>query len=149
MSDNSIELITQKSLFEKILVFWKTREVGYKTEQLLKILPVAIYADRQISPKELQKAKDILAEHIKDSEEIEALLDRIELTLVRYIKDYNEYLSDKQNVLEIITHDIQLYGVMKDIFNSDGNFDNEEKKMEFLVDREFNEKWEERKSHIK
>ena len=141
MLDNAIDVSLSKTLLQKILIFWKTREVGYKTELLLKILPVAIYADHLIFPKELQKAREILAEHINDSEEVEYLLERIELRLNDYIKDYKRFLKDKKEVLEIISNDIQLYGVIKDIFSVDGSFDNDERKMEFLINQEFNKKW--------
>jgi len=135
-----IELLN-KSFFEKLLIYWSTRDLCHEEEVLVTILSVAIYFDKEIFPEELEKAREILHERIKGDGHIDILMDKIKLRLYEYTKDYEIYMQDREKAFHFVGDDIQLYRIMRDIFEADGGVKESELMAEELVKKEFDERW--------
>lgn len=137
---DAIELLN-KSFFERLLIHWSTRDLCHEEEVLVIILSVAIYFDKEIYPEELDKAKEILHERIKGDGHIDVLMDRIKLRLYEYTKDYEEYMQDRGKAFEFVRDDIQLYRIMRDIFEAEGEVKESELIAEEQIKKEFDERW--------
>lgn len=130
------------SLLSRLFLYWQTRSLGIGVERLMVILPVAIYLDHQVHEEELKKAQKILRERIEPQNLADSVFDRIQLRLEEYQKSYEEYIADRQKALEIITQDIQLYAVIREIFESDGVVGESEESIEDIIKKKFDEAWE-------
>lgn len=130
------------SLLSRLFLYWQTRSLGIGVERLMVILPVAIYLDHQVHEEELKKAQKILRERIEPENLADSVFDRIQLRLQEYQKNYEEYIADRQKALEIITQDIQLYAVIREIFESDGVVGESEESIEDIIKKKFDEAWE-------
>lgn len=130
------------SLLSRLFLYWQTRSLGIGVERLMVILPVAIYLDHQVHEEELKKAQKILRERIEPQNLADSVFDRIQLRLEEYQKSYEEYITDRQKALEIITQDIQLYAVIREIFESDGVVGESEESIEDIIKKKFDEAWE-------
>ncbi|NLU34778.1 MAG: hypothetical protein GXX07_07405 [Wolinella succinogenes] len=130
------------SLLSRLFLYWQTRSLGIGVERLMVILPVAIYFDHQVHEEELKKAQKILRERIEPQNLADSVFDRIQLRLEEYQKSYEEYIADRQKALEIITQDIQLYAVIREIFESDGVVGESEESIEDIIKKKFDEAWE-------
>ncbi|MGP1449502.1 MAG: hypothetical protein ACTTJS_00050 [Wolinella sp.] len=126
----------------RFLLYLKTRSLGADIEQLMIILPVAIYFDKQVHEEELKCAMEILKERVNPKNLVESVYDRILLRLDDYKKNYEEYILDRQKALEIITNDIQLYTLLQDIFDADGAHDSGEDSLREIIKKRFDEAWE-------
>lgn len=80
-----------------------------------------------------KKPKKILRERIEPQNLADSVFDRIQLRLEEYQKSYEEYITDRQKALEIITQDIQLYAVIREIFESDGVVGESEESIEDII----------------
>lgn len=141
MSDNSIDVSFDKSIFERVLIAWRSREFSHKSLNLIKILAVSIYYDKLIYKEELDRSLEILKKHIKQEEIVELFMDKIKLKLNSYIKDYRNYLADRDLVFKIVANDIELYGIMVEVFESDGDVNELESSSKYEVTKEYEKKW--------
>lgn len=140
ITDNSCQ-ISRTNRLKKFLNYWQTRDLGLKNGRLITILSVAIFFDRAIYPQELKRAEDILHNQIRDSHLVGLLLDRIKLNLEEYVYDYERYLRDRKKAFDFIKDDIQLYGSMREIFESEGNLSDEEIMAEDIVRDRFDKSY--------
>lgn len=140
MSD-SIKINFKKNFFKKLIIDFKFHHISSKLQELVKILSVSIFLDREIHQAELKTARELLENFTEDRELIEIMFEKIELNLDRYIEDEWEFIKDKEEIVKAVIEDIQLYQFVIQIFESDEHFSEFEKDFEILLKEEYNRKW--------
>ncbi len=138
--DNACE-IYDSTLLHKLFIYWETRDLGIKIDRLVTILAVSIFFDKAIYPSELAVAKKILEREIKHKGKVDAIFEKLKLKLGEYITDYNKYLQDRDKAFSHIKDDVQLYGMMRDVFEAEGLMSDEEKLAEEIVKREYDKSY--------
>ncbi|NWF66672.1 MAG: hypothetical protein HXX81_04295 [Campylobacterales bacterium] len=113
---NSIE---PKKFWQKLLIFWHTRELGQHIETLAKTLSVAIYIDKEFSDDEKSVATDILSKYLADEKEVFYVIEYIEMKLGKYKEDYQNFLNDKNEIIKLIKNDISLLNLIENIIEAD------------------------------
>ncbi len=138
---NSFIELLDNSLFHRILVYWQTRDLSHSEEKLVSVLSVAIFFDKVVYPEELEKAREIIMARVHNKHRTENLLDKIKIRLYEYIQDYTEYMKDREVAFDHVRDDIQLYGLMRDIFEAEGEMSDAEKQAEEFVKKDFEQYW--------
>lgn len=129
------------SLLQRFFLLWRTRSLGVGIERLMVILPVAIFFDGKVSEEELACAQEILRERLSLENLADDVMERVKMRLQEYEENPNEYLLDRQKSMEIIAQDIQLYAVMKEIFEAEGARGENERALEEVIKKKFDEMW--------
>lgn len=124
-------LIMPKKIWEKLLIYWQTKNFSNHTYDIALILAAAIYTDNKIYEEELRQARRILHKHLNHEGSVEDIMDYIELKLTLYDKDKSQWYQDIQACRNLIKADQQLYTHFLDIFEADEHID--EKETEFEV----------------
>ncbi len=140
MENESLELLS-KSFFKRILTRWECRHFERHHDELLTVLAVSVYFDRVIFPKELEMAENIIKKEMKHPQDIECAIENMKFKLESYIKNEHAFLLDRERAFDIIADNIQLYGTMKDIFQSDGQMYDGEKMVEDVIKNEYDKQW--------
>lgn len=140
MPENSIEIF-KLNLLERFALFWETRGLGRRVEDLIDLMAVSIFFDRAIYPQELQVAEDKLTILLENERDVQHVMERIRVRLNHYIKHPHDFLIDREKVFELISEDIQLYGVMRDIFEADGFLSSIEEEAEDVIRKQYDRHW--------
>ncbi len=148
MSDKNCCEIYKSSLLHRLLIYWESRDLGVKVDRLITLLCVSIFFDKAIYPEELDVAKEVLANEIKDKNKTELLFEKIKLRLSEYIKNYDIYLHDRDLAFAYIREDVQLYRIMKDVFEAEGVISDEEMLAESVVKKEYDKNYKLEESEV-
>lgn len=103
---------------DRFLIKWETRSLGANVNRLIAILPCVIYMDKARLDELLERAKTALQKYLNNPYAVPKVLSRISLRISEYQKYEELYLQDRAKIFDILLQNIQLYGVIMDIFNS-------------------------------
>lgn len=146
MTDATCVTLPKLNFFERLVLYWETRDLGKRNEDLITLISVAIFFDRTVYPEELDMAERILERYIKSSGKRETVMERIKMRLQEYIDDYLKFLMDRERAFDILTDNIQLYSAMRDIFEADGKLSEIEKEAEEVIRKEYDKHWQRNES---
>ena len=106
------------SPLKRFVIKWETRSLGADIDRLIAILPCVIYADKAKVDILLSRTHDVLKKYLKQNTyALPRILDRIAMRLLKYKDEEKYYLQDRTKIFEIVLQNIQLYGVVIDIFD--------------------------------
>lgn len=103
---------------DRFFIKWETRSLGANINRLIAILPCVIYMDKARIDELLERANNALQKYLNNTYIVPKLLSRISLRISQYQEDENLYLQDRGRLFDILLQNIQLYGVIIDIFHS-------------------------------
>lgn len=116
---NTALLSANFSFLERFLIRWETRSLGANIDRLIAILPCIIYADKLHQDFLFAHCKKVLEEFLKPSTySIPRIMDRILLRMQEFHQDEKLYLQDRARVVDILMQDMQLYGVIIDMYSA-------------------------------
>lgn len=118
--------ITPKSLWEKLLIFWHTKNHSSEIYDIALILAVAIFTNKKIYEEELSEARHLLMERLHHADDVDTVMEYIEMKLAEYCESLDAWHHDQQKVRELISRDEDLYSYLLSIFEADENIDKEE-----------------------
>lgn len=122
--------VAPKNTWQKLLIYWHTKNHHTTIYDLAKILAVGIYTNRVIYREELEEARTLLREKLRDSESVEEVMGYIEMKLACYTENRDTWHTDQKTVRKMIEKDEELYGYMLSIFEADHSIDEEEVRFE-------------------
>ena len=106
------------SRLKRFMIKWETRSLGADIDRLIAILPCVIYADKAKIDILLSRTQDALKKYLKQNAyALPRILDRVVMRLLKYKDEEKYYLQDRSKVFDIVLQNIQLYGVVIDIFD--------------------------------
>ena len=127
--------IESTSFLGKCYIHWKTRDYGKRIEHISLMLSVAIYMNKKIYEEELKSAAEYLFTLLNNENDVNNVMEYIKMKLGSYQENDQTWIEDRQRAFNLIIHDENLYGCMRDIFNSDNSFDENEKLFEETLKR--------------
>lgn len=104
--------------FKRWLIRWQTRSLGKHLNVNILILSVLIFSDRCDLERQLEKTKAYLG-GILSPRLASIAFDRILVNIADYASDEHLYLKDRTRVFELFVQNIQLYGIVLDIWEED------------------------------
>lgn len=125
------------SFIDRIFIKLQTRALGSKIERLWTLLPAFINSNANDKNKAIENAKNYLFENISPRNLAIKVYDRVILRLLDYKKDNNLFIQDRQKALEIITQDIQLCGLVRNILLDE----NQISMFEEIIKKQFDENY--------
>lgn len=146
MSAHLIEL-PHRNFMERLVIYWESRDIGKKANEMVDLFAVAIFFDRQIYAEELEVAEKILARYVKNAHTRNVIMERIKIKLDEYVHDYFKFLLDREHAFDILTENIQLYAAMKDIFEADGELSEREVEAEDVIKKEYDKHWKQKAAY--
>ena len=124
-----------KSFFQKLFIYWNTKDYGHKLENIALILSVAIYMNNDIFQEELETAHEHIFALLNDANDAENIMEYIKLQVQGYQTDQQKWVQDRQKAHKLIVNDQDLYLYMIDVFKSDENFSDREETFEDFIKR--------------
>jgi hypothetical protein len=118
--------ITPKRLWERLLIYWHTKNHSAEVYDIALILSVAIFTNQKIYEEELMEARLLLQERLKDPSSVDEVMGYIEMKLSNYIKSMDAWHKDQKKVREMLEKDQDLYAYLLNIFEADDSIDDEE-----------------------
>ena len=118
--------IQPKKTWQKLLIYWRTKNFSRQVYDIALILAVAIYTNREIYEEELQQARLTLEELLKDQDSADEIMDYIEMKVLQYTNDEMLWQKDQQKIRKLVEKDEDLYTFLLDIFEADDKVDEEE-----------------------
>ncbi|MGX3011664.1 hypothetical protein ACWIUD_08935 [Helicobacter sp. 23-1044] len=103
------------SFIDRIFIRLQTRALGSKIERLFTLLPALINSNPNDKNKAIERTKAYLIETIAPKNLALKVYDRVILRLLDYKADNNLFIQDRQRAFDILTQDIQLYGLVERI----------------------------------
>jgi hypothetical protein len=122
--------ITPKKLWERLLIYWHTKNHSAEVYDIALILSVAIFTNQKIYEEELMEARLLLQELLHEHSSINQVMEYIEMKLSGYVANMDSWYEDQQKVREMILKDQELYTYLLNIFEADEHFDDEESSFE-------------------
>jgi hypothetical protein len=118
--------IAPKNVWEKLLIFWRTKNHSSRIYDIALILAVAIYTNKRIYEEELREARRQLSGCVESQEEVENIMEYIEMKLDAYRGDAELWHRDQRKVRDLVGKDEELYAYLLSIFEADDSIDDEE-----------------------
>lgn len=118
--------IEPKNTWQKLLIYWRTKNFSKQVYDIALILAVAIYTNRKIYEEELEQARLTLEELLKDEDSAKEIMHYIEMKVVQYAEDEQLWHYDQRKIRDLITQNEELYAFLLTIFEADNNLDEEE-----------------------
>lgn len=125
--------IIPKTIWEKLLIYWQTKNLSKQTYDIALIIAVAIYTDGKIYEEELRQARQILHEHLNHKGSVDNIIDYIEHKLYLYAENQSQWKQDIQTCRHLIKNNQELYVHFLDIFKADENIDEKEAAFELSL----------------
>lgn len=125
--------IIPKKIWEKLLIYWQTKNLSKQTYDIALIIAVAIYTDEKIYEEELYQARQILHKRLKHKGSVDNIIDYIEHKLYLYTKDQSQWKQDLQTCRNLIKNKQELYVHFLDIFTADEDIDEKEAAFELSL----------------
>lgn len=126
-------LITPKKIWEKLLIYWQTKNLSKHTYDIALIIAVAIYTDDKIYEEELHQARHMFHERLKHKGSVDDVMDYIEHKLFVYTEDKSQWNQDLQTCRNLIKTNQELYVYILDIFTADEYIDEKEAAFEVSI----------------
>ena len=123
------------SFIDRIFIKLQTRALGNRIERLFTLLPALINSNPTDKSKSMQSAKAYLLDNITPKNLALKVYDRVILRLLDYKNDNNLFIQDRQKALDILTQDIQLYGLVERILGDEGQI----KMFDEIIKKQFDE----------
>lgn len=123
------------SFIDRIFIKLQTRALGSRIERLFTLLPALINSNPTDKSKSMQSAKAYLLDNITPKNLALKVYDRVILRLLDYKNDNNLFIQDRQKALDILTQDIQLYGLVERILGDEGQI----KMFDEIIKKQFDE----------
>lgn len=111
------------SFIDRIFIKLQTRALGSRIERLFTLLPALINSNPHDKSKSMQSAKTYLLDNITPKNLALKVYDRVILRLLDYKNDNNLFIQDRQKAFDILTQDIQLYGLVERILGDEGQIE--------------------------
>jgi hypothetical protein len=122
--------IAPKNTWQKLLIYWHTKNHHGDIYDIAKILAVGIYTNQAVYEEELEEARALLHGKLHDSGSVNEVMEYIEMKLANYAEDRDTWHRDQRDVREMIEKDEELYGYLLSIFEADDSIDTEESRFE-------------------
>ncbi|WP_104751261.1 hypothetical protein [Helicobacter salomonis] len=106
----------QLSKIKKWLIQWQTRHLGKKLNAQVLIFGVLIFSNQNDLDSQLEKLKTYLSQKLP-SRLASKVFARVLLHVTHYGLDEDLYLKDRARVFELLVGNIQLYGLVLDIWD--------------------------------
>ena len=123
------------SFIDRIFIRLQTRALGSKIERLFTLLPALINSNPSDKNKAIESAKAYLIDTITPKNLALKVYDRAILRLLDYKSDNNLFIQDRQRAFDILTQDIQLYGLVERILGDA----NQREMFEEIIKKQFDE----------
>ena len=123
------------SFIDRIFIKLQTRALGSRIERLFTLLPALINSNPHDKSKSMQSAKTYLLDNITPKNLALKVYDRVILRLLDYKNDNNLFIQDRQKAFDILTQDIQLYGLVERILGDEGQIE----MFEEIIKKQFDE----------
>lgn len=123
------------SFIDRIFIKLQTRALGSRIERLFTLLPALINSNPNDKSKSMQSAKTYLLDNITPKNLALKVYDRVILRLLDYKNDNNLFIQDRQKAFDILTQDIQLYGLVERILGDEGQIE----MFEEIIKKQFDE----------
>lgn len=111
------------SFIDRIFIKLQTRALGSRIERLFTLLPALINSNTRDKSKSMQSTKTYLLDNITPKNLALKVYDRVILRLLDYKNDNNLFIQDRQKAFDILTQDIQLYGLVERILGDEGQIE--------------------------
>jgi hypothetical protein len=115
--------IAPKTLWKKILIYWHTKNHSRKIYDIALILAVAIFTNRKIYLEELEEARHLLLEHLRNADDVDNVMEYVEMKLASYVEARDAWHEDQKTVRVLIEKDEELYAYLLSIFEADEMID--------------------------
>ncbi|OBV28775.1 hypothetical protein BKN38_00090 [Helicobacter sp. CLO-3] len=109
------------SRIQKFIIRWKTRSLGADIDALILIVSVLVYMGRNEMTEQLEIAKQIINNRVKQTGMAHVVYERVEVEVAEYLSNEGLYIRARDRMFEEITHDIQLYGIALDMLQGEKN----------------------------
>ncbi|WP_104629427.1 hypothetical protein [Helicobacter bizzozeronii] len=103
---------------KKWIIKWQTRSLGKHLHVHILILSVLVFSDRCDLDKQLEKVKCHLDKAL-NPRLASMVFERILVNIADYDADEHLYIKDRMRVFELLVQNIQLYGIVLDIWEED------------------------------
>ncbi len=122
--------IAPKKTWQKLLIYWHTKNHSTKAYDIATILAVAIFTNKKIYEEELSEARKLLHQQTNDPVAVDELMEFIEMRLSEYQETVDAWHEDQQKVRMLIEANQELYAHLRTIFEADESIDSEESDFE-------------------
>lgn len=126
-------MIEPKTFWQKLLIFWQTKNHSSKIYDMALLLAVGIFTNHIVYKEELEEARLLLYKKLKDDSSVNQITEYIEMKLAEYSQNEEAWHRDRKKVLEMIQKDEDLYGYLLNIYEADETIDKEEIAFEELL----------------
>ena len=127
--------IPPKSSWQKLLIYWRTKNLSTEVYDIALILAVAIFTNKKVYEEELEEARIQLYGRLKSEGAVNEVMEYIEMKLAAYTQSLEEWHKDQQKVRELLEKDQSLYAYLLSIFEADESIDDEESSFEESLKR--------------
>ncbi|TSA86660.1 hypothetical protein [Helicobacter mehlei] len=103
---------------KKWIIKWQTRSLGKHLHVHILILSVLVFSDRCDLDKQLDKIK-VYLDRALNPRLASMVFERILVNIADYNADEHLYLKDRMRVFELLVQNIQLYGIVLDIWDEE------------------------------
>ncbi len=118
--------IAPKTIWEKLLIHWHTKNHSQQIYDIALIIATAIYTNHKIYAEEMAEAHRILESHLKDENSIAEIMEYIQMKLLCYMDKEAEWYKDLAKCRELIKKDQALFEHFLNIFESDHTIEQDE-----------------------
>lgn len=118
--------IAPKQLWERLLIYWHTKNHSAEVYDIALILSVAIFTNQKVYDEELMEARLLLQERLREPSSVDEVMEYIELKLSTYIANKDAWHKDQKRVRDLLEKDQDLYAYLLNIFEADDTIDDEE-----------------------
>lgn len=122
--------IVPKSGWEKLLIYWHTKNHTRRIYEIALLIAAAIYTNHHIYEEEMEEAHRILVRLLKDESSVEEVMQYIELKLLRYLDNEQSWHDDLKMCRQLLKEEEELYAYCLNIFEADHKIDVEELELE-------------------
>lgn len=105
-------------LLERLWLKLESRSVDKNTEDIITLLPVLLFMQKERLETLLNELPKILAQYLKPHL-VQRVFNHIVIKLKEYAKDEQLFLQERQYAIECISNNIQLYALVLDLFQDD------------------------------
>jgi hypothetical protein len=118
--------IAPKTVWEKLLIYWHTKNHTRHMYDVALIIATAIYTNHKIYAEELEEADRILHGYLNDDHSIAEIMEYIQMKVASYVSNEANWYKDIDTCRKMVGKDQQLFTHFLEIFEADHVIDEEE-----------------------
>ena len=118
--------IAPKSIWEKLLIYWHTKNHTRRMYDVALIIATAIYTNHRVYAEELEEAYRILRSYLGNDHSIAEIMDYIHMKVAGYVSNEADWFKDLDTCRKMIRNEQQLFVHFLRIFEADHLIDEEE-----------------------